>query len=78
MFFGYPNKELISIVESIHQNLSLSDAEIRQNRVYRDNISNDIIDSFLLFMNSYKSFSLVMNYLSSALVMICCCNLIEG
>lgn len=54
MFFGYPNKELISIVESIHQNLSLSDAEIRQNRVYRDNISNDIIDSFLLFMNSYK------------------------
>ena len=54
MFFGYPNKNLVSIVESIHPYLNLSDAEKRQNRVYRNNISDDIVESFLSFMNSYK------------------------
>ena len=54
MFFGYYNKELQSIVESKHPELSLSDAEIRQNRVYKNNISDSIIDEFLTFMNSNK------------------------
>ena len=38
MFFGYYNKELKSIVEERHPELTLSAMEIKQNRVYKNNI----------------------------------------
>ena len=54
MFFGYYNKECKSIVEDKHPELSLSDAEKRQNRVYSPNISKDIKRAFVKFMNDNR------------------------
>ena len=49
MFFGYPNKNLVSIVESIHPYLNLSDAE-------RDKIEYiEIIYQMILLKVSYYS-----------------------
>ena len=54
MFFGYPNPELKSIVQNIHPDLDLSDKEIKQNRVYRDNIDKKITTAFIKWMNKNK------------------------
>ena len=54
LFFGVPNNFGMSTVALRHKDLPLSDAEIRQNRVYADNIPQGIQDAFLNFMNAYK------------------------
>ena len=54
MFFGYYNKELKSIVEVRHPELTLSAMEIKQNRVYKNNIEKKICSSFVTWMNKNK------------------------
>ena len=54
MFFGYYNKELKSIVEEKHPDLTLSAMEIKQNRVYKNNIEKKICSSFVTWMNRNK------------------------
>ena len=53
-FFGYPNEELKSIVKQKHPELKLSDKEIHQNRVYKNNIDTKVSSSFLRWMNTNK------------------------
>jgi len=53
-FFGYPNKECVSIVESKHPEIALSDAEKKQNRIYRDNIDKKVSNAFLKWINKNK------------------------
>ena len=55
MFFGYPNPELKSIVQERHPDLKLSDKEIHQNRVYKDNIEKKVCSSFVTWMNKNKN-----------------------
>ena len=54
MFFGYYNKQLKSIVKEKHPDLDLSAMEIKQNRVYKDNIEAKICSSFVTWMNRNK------------------------
>ncbi len=54
MFFGYPNKECKSIVQEKHPDLNLSDKEIKQNRVYKNNIEPKICNAFVKWMNRNK------------------------
>tara|TARA_A100001391_G_scaffold205428_2_gene206182 strand:- start:369 stop:1097 length:729 start_codon:yes stop_codon:yes gene_type:complete len=53
-FFGYPNEELKSIVKQKHPELKLSDKEIHQNRVYKNNIDTKVSASFLRWINTNK------------------------
>ena len=54
MFFGYYNDKRISIVEEKHPELTLSAMEIKQNRVYKNNIEKKICSSFVTWMNRNK------------------------
>jgi len=54
LFFGVPNNYGLSTVSLRHKDLVLSDAEIRQNRVYANNIPQGIKDAFMTFMNANK------------------------
>ena len=54
MFFGYPNPELKSIVQERHPDLNLSEKEIHQNRVYKNNIEKKVCSSFVTWMNKNK------------------------
>ena len=54
MFFGYYNDERVSIVEEKHPELTLSAMEIKQNRVYKNNIEKKICSSFVTWMNRNK------------------------
>jgi hypothetical protein len=44
----------MSTVKLRHKDLPLSDAEVRQNRVYANNIPQPVKDAFLTFMNANK------------------------
>ena len=54
LFFGVPNNFGMSTVKLRHKDLPLSDAEVRQNRVYANNIPQPVKDAFLTFMNANK------------------------
>tara|TARA_B100000927_G_scaffold290637_1_gene290050 strand:+ start:7060 stop:7788 length:729 start_codon:yes stop_codon:yes gene_type:complete len=53
-FFGYPNKEQVSIVQKKHPKLKLTDKEIHQNRVYKENIETKVSAAFLRWINTNK------------------------
>ena len=59
MFFGYYNDERVSIVEEKHPELTLSAMEIKQNRVYKNNIEKKIGELHEVKSHRCKIFSTV-------------------